>query len=367
LSLLAMVSVGCSAPVQYKGDFHFGKDVAESERAPIRDGVEAMKAWLVANGNVNLRELTIVVDSNINSLVSRYDYYNPDGDPIGTAQWLVSGGALAAGSTVYIYTGDEWEDYPAEVKAFVAAHEVFHVAQYGFIVDDYAFDEPGDWTMPPDWLVEGAADFAAARALDDAGIASYSDYYDQTVVSAASYPGSLLEINAPVGDHASGQAAPYALGLIAGATLAHTHGNAALFEFFDLLAESNSWEDAFEATFAEEPASFAQRFDERRAIEMPPHTGGVSGRLVRENGEAVPGASVLACRVDNPFHCESTWSGFDGQFTLGLEPGSYRVSFFVATREGSERGAFTLGDSDEPVEVNGSIVAGLTATVTEPL
>jgi hypothetical protein len=358
-----MVGAACGLSPEPQDQYRFGHGVPEAEREPIRHGVEAMKAWLESEGNVHLQRMTVEVDTDLNSLVSQLAHYNQVEDPIAAAQWLVSGGALTTGSVVYIYVGPEWEGYAAWQKSLIAAHEVFHVAQYGFLWDDLAFTDRSAPNQPPNWLTEGGADYAAARALERAGIYSYDDLRSEKVAQAAAYPASLASIGAPAGDIATGDAAPYAVGFLAMEQLASEHGEGAAFEFWDALGESVLWQRSFADAFGLDPDAFVAGFDGARAGASP--KGGVSGTLVRKNGAGVNGATIVVCPTDEGW-CRTTWTSDTGSFSLSLEPGTYEIQYRVANRSGVERGHFEL-DASTTISVSDAIVGGLHAIVREPL
>lgn len=367
LLLGVVLLAGCAPEAEYDGDFRYGSGVPESEREPIEAGVAAMKEWLAAEGDVHLKRLRIEVEDDINTLVARFAYYNEVDDPLLVAQWLVSGGALASGNVIYIYAGPEWHDYTDWQKSLVAAHEVFHVAQYGFLFDDWFLNEQEAASFPPTWLIEGGADYAAARALDAAGIYAFEDSLAQATERSKSYPGSLSDISSPDGDLASGDAAPYAVGLLATAELAGRSGEAAMFDFWDALPEVPHWEAAFERAYGVTADAFVVDFDEAREGTQSLLTGGVAGRLAREDGSAVTGAYVTACSVTD-FFCRGTWTSDSGEFVLGLEPGEYDVRYRVATRDSVEQGFLEMdGVPAESLSVTEAIVDGLTATVRKPL
>jgi hypothetical protein len=366
---LFLCSAGCSAGIQNDGVFRFGKNVPASERDPIKSGVKAMQDWIAANGNVHLKRFTVQVDDNINTLVSQYAAETRDSDPLITAQWLVSGGAITSGEHIYVYVGPEWRDYPDWVKSSIAAHETFHVAQFGYLYDDWFLAGLKPVARPPDWVIEGGADYAAARALDAAGIHGYSEVSLQTREQAQSYTRSLASISSAGTEHAAGGAAPYAVGFLAMEELAHGATEGAMFEFWDRLTEDGSWEAAFTTVYGEHPTDFVRTFDEARATDPATPAGGIAGHLVRESNEPVAGASIRACPLapHSPTDCRGTWTAEDGTFELALPTGEWMVLYYVSNRKSVEQGSFERDGTSLPtVRVEDSLIDGLAATVTHP-
>lgn len=359
IGTLALLGSACSSPTQNDGAFIFGREVPEEEREPIRQGVDAMLEWLAAAGNVRPRSYHIEVHDDIGLLISRYAFYNPDDEPISTAQWFVSGGALAIGQEVYIYTGDEWRDYAEWQKTWIAAHELFHVVQYRFLYEDYLLTDQLPLDYPPNWIVEGMADYATALALDAAGIRPFEEELAAVTSQSMAYRNSLASLSGITGTHSRGDAAPYAVGFLAVHELVSEHGEVSLIDFWDLFGEDISWEVTFEEVFGTTPAEFALAFDETREAALADVTGGIAGVVQRTNAAPVPGASVSACEVQT-LVCVGTFTDFNGAFELALEPGEYDVFFRVASREGVEIGA--LGPSGESVQVGSEVISGLVGT-----
>ena len=367
VAVIALCSSGCSADVQADGVFWFGKHVQPSERAAVKAGVKAMQDWAYANGQVRLKRFTVRVDDNLDSLVSDYEAETADPNPLATAQWLVSGGALTHGRTIYIYVGPHWTAADEATKSFIAAHETFHVIQYGYSYDDWRLNmESSD--LPPPWYMEGGADYAAARALDAAGIEPYQTSHDDSLEQSASYSRSLASITRGPADHSSGDAAAYAVGFLAVERLAQQNGETAMFDLWDSLAEEGDWAAAFALTYHGAVSEFVATFDGERSSSTSFVTGGVSGAVSRESGDAIPGASIVACEfAERERRCRITWTAEDGTFDLALPAGQWRVGYEVATRTGTEQGLFRLpGTSAEVIQVGGGHISGLNATVHKP-
>jgi hypothetical protein len=366
--LASAAASGCaSSPNQNDGVFEFGRHVSPEERTAIKAGVKAMQDWALEIGHIHLRRFKVHASDDINSLVSDYNYYHGGDDPLVTAQFLVSGGALSIGDEVYIYVGREWEAYPTTVKSSIAAHETFHVIQYGFKYDDHEHGGAKVSNYPPQWYVEGGADYAAARALDRAGIRPFSEVHGEQLHQSRSYARSLASVSSGNIDHAGGAGA-YSVGFLAVEQLAAAHGEAAMFDAWDRLDESPTWSDAFATVYGEPAADFIAAFDSQRASEDDIPRGGISGDLAREDGEPVFGATILACQEPrSPHTCRATWTANDGSFELSLEPGEWVVSYQVTTRKGTEIDDFQRnGDLVKPVSVSDGIVSGLHATVHAP-
>lgn len=367
LILAALAAGGCSAGIQADGVFRFGKNVQPDERSAVKAGIKAMQDWAEANGQIRLQRFSVLVDDNLNTLVSEYERETRDPDPLSTAQWFVSGGAITSALTIYIYVGPEWKRASDASKSFVAAHEAFHVIQYGYGYDDWRIGLESD-DLPPPWYFEGGADYAAARALDAAGIQSFDDYMARELEQSRSYSRPLASITRGPADRAAGDAAAYAVGLLAVAELASEHGESAMFDLWDHLAEEGSWAASFASTYGSPLNEFVAGFDGRRSSNANFVTGGVSGTLKRDSGEPIPGAGIAACALDGAAgRCRVTWTGEDGAFDLSLPPGEWQVAYQVATRSGTERGVLLApGSTGETVSIANDHIGGLDATIHKP-
>ncbi len=355
---LALILSGCGAEPQV---YSFGKEVPQEEREAVTSGVEAMRTWLAETAGVRLRRFSVYVDGDINTLIGRYAYYVDTEDPLAAAQWFMNGGAVASGSTIYIYAGSEWRSPASREKAFVAAHETYHVAQYGYLYDDLILGGIDEGAHPPTWLVEGSADYTAARALDAAGLYPYEEFRQRALSLATRQRTSLADLT--IGHvHVAGEAEAYILGFLAVDALAARAGESAVSDFWDYLGEHSGWTQAFAAAFSVELDTFVPEFERLRQAEFPPLAGGLAGSLTRPDGGPVPGAGISVC--GDVGECGFTFTADDGTFRIALEPGVYRVFYRVATRAGVEQGEFAAPRPDG-FQVGGGLIGGLRATVRE--
>ncbi len=355
---LALFLYGCGADPQI---YRFGKEVPQEEREAVTSGVEAMRAWLLETAGVRLRRFSVYVDGDINTLIGRYTYYVDTEDPLAAAQWFMNGGAVASGSTIYIYAGSEWRSPVSREKAFVAAHETYHVAQYGYLYDDLILGGVDERAYPPAWLVEGSADYAAARALDAAGLYPYKEFRQRALTFATRQRASLADLT--VGDvHVAGEAEAYILGFLAVEALVARAGESAVSDFWDYLGEHSGWTEAFAAAFSVELDTFVSDFERLRQSEFPPLAGGLAGALMRPDGGPVPGAGISVC--GDAGECRFTFTADDGTFRIALEPGVYRVFYRVATRGGVEQGEFAAPRPDG-FQVADVVISGVRATVRD--
>ena len=152
------------------------------------------------------------------------------------------------------HTGDCWA-VPGLIKltdlAFVcAAHEYFHVLQYHLA---------GARSWGPDWLVEGSATYA--EEAYDGGL----EFRRAIAPAGASYVASIRET-----ELADQTRLSYHLGFLAADWLVGHAGERSLLQYYRLLPDHDSWEEAFAAAFGLTIEDFYERFKEHRVSVAPP-------------------------------------------------------------------------------------------------
>lgn len=314
---LALSASGCGAPSASDQIYHFDSHTTPADREDVRGGVEAMQTWLLATGDMHLHQIAVFADADLDNLMAEYEFNEgiaANQDVIALAGWFASGGALARGRDIYIYLGPSWHTMPSADRKFLVAHEAFHVAQYGLVFDQLG-SSPG--APPPRWLVEGSADYAAARALDAAGIRGYADSRADAAEEARGHALALDVVALPSDVH-TGDASPYAEGFLATELLASKSGDRTLIDFWQDIGTEDGWVPAFQQTFGEQVASFVGRFETYRTETAPPFPGGISGHVVDPRGAGVWGVSVTVrlrpslCGdvVRSTFDCRMARTGF---------------------------------------------------------
>jgi hypothetical protein len=168
-----------------------------------------------------------------------------------------------------------WTDHPAWIAAGrlgrieTLYHEWFHAMQWHL-----PRWEPGDLTFnwnPPTWLVEGAAEFAAWKAMDARGLSDGSRRAQAVAyASAVSMPLRTLTNYRAMLDGGRGYAT-YALSMLAVEHLVEGKGGIArLLDFWQNLGHA-PWVPAFRETFGMGPREFHRSFERYRAAGFRPN------------------------------------------------------------------------------------------------
>ena len=214
------------------------------------------------------------------------------------------------------------------------AHEYFHVLQ-SLLSGDRA-------SLAPSWLVEGTAEYGESR-YQPAGIAiadtriHYSKTGWTTVqrMRGAAYvdlPLSSLERNAFWGLKRPGTHPGYDLGLLAVGWLVERAGEDSYIEFWKQLADSATWEEAFERAFGMTAVDFYRDFEDYRR-ETLPRPSRIQGVILGPDGAPVPRILIYASEyrassqdpLDLTAH-DSTLTSEDGTFELRFLDGMYAAS-----------------------------------------
>lgn len=270
--VLATLGEGCQPTDRER--FALTSDLSREERTEVSAAVQATREWLVAHGDVHLSDFGLFAYADLNLLL---DVLNNQGafvdtDPEDIARFFRSGGAFAAGDAVYLYLGPMWRVSSASERAATVAHELVHVAQYHLAAGStgYSIDRV---ELGPAWLIEGSAEWAAARVLDETGLRRFDDAQAERLFLAALDDVSLADVeNASSSDH-SPDARPYVIGFLAVQRLVQERGEAAFFDYFEALSRSSSWREAFQRAFGDSPEDFYARFDADRAGKLSASSG----------------------------------------------------------------------------------------------
>lgn len=265
----AVVSVkfaGGSAPVDTAAsaadaEYTFGADVPAASQDEIRHAVEATRSWLRTEAGIELPELHVVASADRQVLLWHYARGGPapDRDRLLLDRWFESGGAISSGLHVFLYTNDRWNGLDRAEREFIVAHEVFHTLEYG----DAA--RSGDTIPGPIWLVEGAAEYVAARVMAAQGEAGFQSYVASYRARAEGLTQTLGDLDSyGRGGVAWGRRPQYTLGFLAADRLVTQSGLAAFLGVWKAMGAGASFEGAFAAKFGEPVGRFYAAFEEDR-------------------------------------------------------------------------------------------------------
>lgn len=215
--------------------YEFADGVSSADRKIVPEATEDSRRYFAAELGRDLK-LDITVETNLE-----------DGEGfVGTS----------FGRRATLLTGSPgWPDGDSggarRIKSTIVAHEIFHNFQSDLIYTDDAL--PSD---SPRWLVEGSAEYAAARYASErfgVGWTSTVRDYDRT----AREPLPRLDGN-NVRTYRF-----YAKAFLGVNTLMQDRPLSDLGDYFEKTGYTD-WEDAFLAVFGETPQSFVDRFEAAR-------------------------------------------------------------------------------------------------------
>ena len=125
-------------------------------------------------------------------------------------------------------------------------------------------------TRGPAWLDNAAWPYVRSRYQDAVGHADYDAFQRAEVSRARGISKSLRGMEASDGYHGDDFPNTAAVGFLAIDWLADRAGDPALFEYYRLLPDSKTWEDAFEAAFGIAVDDFYEQFEAYRTRVAPP-------------------------------------------------------------------------------------------------
>jgi hypothetical protein len=242
-------------------EYTFGADVPAASQDEIRHAVEATRGWLRTEAGLELPAVHVVASADRQMLLRHYGRGGPvpDRDQPLLDQWLGSGGAITSGLDVFLYTNERWNGLDRSEREFIVAHEVFHTLEYR----DAA--RMGETIPGPIWLVEGAAEYVAARVVAAQGNAGFESYLADYRERAKGLTQSLRDLESyGRGGVAWGRRPQYTLGFLAADRLVTQSGLADFLGVWRVMGAGASFEAAFAAQFGESPARFSASFDKDR-------------------------------------------------------------------------------------------------------
>jgi hypothetical protein len=169
------------------------------------------------------------------------------------------------GGHVWIYLGN-FEQAPTELQRFALFHEYFHTVQSWLAELRFQSVRREERSFVPRWLLEGCAEYMAARTAAARGIID-QDRTRQAVVELAKEVPDPLQTFEIAGEAAflGGNEASYTVGFLACERLANRYGpDAVTHRFWKSLATLRDWEKAFVETMGVTPAAFYADFDAYR-------------------------------------------------------------------------------------------------------
>ena len=152
--------------------------------------------------------------------------------------------------------GSEWQRTPRSQIPIIMLHEWYHVVQYSFLGCARCHAQV---RAIPEWLIEGSAEYSAARAAQDQRVLFYSFIRRYELFRAGQVATPLQRMGE------ASTTAEYGLSFAAVELLVSKSGPGSLLEFWQTSGETGRWEAAFPEAFGTTPAAFYRDFARYRA------------------------------------------------------------------------------------------------------
>ncbi|MCY4618563.1 MAG: hypothetical protein OXD50_08430 [Chloroflexi bacterium] len=208
-------------------------------------------------------------------------------------------------------------------------HEYIHVIQQQLARGTHG----SPWRTDPSWLIEGMAEYLAARYRDAILYEPYKDARRQAIALVSNAPEalSLAQLESTEEFRAIDPKLTYSLGMLAAEWLAAHVGDDALFEFQRQLSRAgHHWRFAFEIAFETTVEEFYEAFDEHSNEFASPRPHAIQGLVLDQDGQPVHNLKIHAYpSVGRSFGNDLT--NKQGEFAIDLGAGSYRLMLFSET------------------------------------
>jgi hypothetical protein len=246
IALIAAAVMGCGrstnsgaptqdAPGAARITFDFDPEISTEDRALIETTIAESRSFFA-------RELGRDLKLDITVKVSAEDGGAYLGLSYGRTAWIFTGGeSWPSISTV----DDVW------IKERVVAHELFHNFQWDLMYSDDALPSRSAW-----WLLEGSAEYAAAKFISDRHNLNWGLLVFEYFLSTER---GLPSLNAETRDvEYFNQLYPKAF--LALETLMRNRPLKVLATYFEATGRTD-WKEVFQQTFGVEPSDFVDNFE----------------------------------------------------------------------------------------------------------
>ena len=329
-----------TAPPITKVTYQVEESMSAADREALEQIVDASLRSLRDYDLGEARAVRVVAYHTLDRLVEVYASDIRRSVQEARALWTTPS-ARGGNEQIWLNTGlSWWTGRDVLVRQQVIAHELFHVLQGQFSTDlggrsDGIAEEAR--RSGPEWLLEGGADYAAARVTESLGGANMAATRLQRRPQTLQSTASLRSMEAESG-FAAASPYHYVTGMLAVDLLLQDRGLPALNRYYRQigtgLINGLRWQTAFEHEFGRSPEAFYREWDAARAKQLEA-AAFVSGRVVLA-GAGVPDVHVWACpstRAGDP--CSSAATNKDGTYRIVFEhTPSARLMYFGATPNG---------------------------------
>ena len=324
----------------------FVGEVPPDLEAGYRAAMHEVVAYYADRYGVEAPEFAVYLGADIDAVRAVYAEVgggSPETFPGGGVVTPVAGGVRA------IFLAGRY--FSSGVNSLILSHEYFHVLQ-----GELSENSP---IATPRWLVEGSAVY---ESMLYSGV--WERYRPAAVVLSANNDGALRDLeqfdlaDAP---HA------YGLGALASEWLAEQTGGNPQVKYWQLLAGSATWEEAFESAFGIAVDESYEAFEEHlEEVLSELATGRVEGIVLGPGSEALPGIGI-GIRGTGFYKRWFIETDRVGTFDLHVLDGMFRIRIYTRDASGTLRhigwygeGGFTTDIGQATViEVDGTDVTGI--------
>ncbi len=231
-------------------------------------------------------------------------------------------------SAIVLYPRNCRGPFPyGDPSGVLASYHVGHVAYRLWSAAPLPLAEDGHDRLGPRWLRDAIGSYARHAYGAAAEIRTMNDVRDEAVQLAEDFDGPLASVGTAPGLQPRGG---QALLFLAGEWLADRAGEPALLDYYRQLPSSDSWHEAFEASFGMTVDDFHEAFEAYRADVARPVLHVIRGWIRDSGGNASPGTWVAAARDEGRWE-DTAQTGKDGNFILAVRDGRYDLYVDLTT------------------------------------
>lgn len=242
-----------------------GTGVDAAQVTLVRDAIAMANGYFSARLNRTLAaNFKVYIYGDLEGIASAYASHT--GNPIDFARnvWA-SSTAVTQSRGLFVYTGSSsWTASDALRRRKITSHEAFHLLQ-GELAGPSTLDS-GFTNVPvagPRWLIEGAAEYVAYRALAENNLIDFNSILARWTSVTRGISAPLAQLEAANGW--TGVNGVYDLTPLAVSRLIATAGEPALVAYWEAIGRGTAWQTAFQNAFGKTVDAFYADFAAYRA------------------------------------------------------------------------------------------------------
>ena len=296
-----------ATPIPTYPEIVFMGEVLPASQAAYRSALDEVVAYYADRFGLQAPEFGVYIGADLEAARSVFAELT-GGDPQRLRQGGLAFGATSGTKVLFIY-GDYVNSGTA--NSLLLAHEYLHVLQRDL--------SGGYYKGTPGWLIEGAAIYESQVYYG-----SYERYRGTAIVRAGDYDHLFRNLQESAEWEAE-RSAGYAIGTLAIEWLISRAGADSHVEYWRLLTDSATWQDAFAAAFGMTVDEFHEAFEQHRnELVAGLDLGRIRGAVLGPGNEPVEGIGVWAsaeAAINDRF--EQTRE--DGKFDMLVLAGTFSV------------------------------------------